>query len=448
MSSIAYSLADLNVLTPRLPPEVRAQFVAGAGVLIVNATMEELNRAGHATTAATQALRSDINHETYHVLQTVCTGYAFIRAQRIKEITVRHLEGSMWRDLRTNFGLYALRFAMRAVPERMRRRLMLERIEAVAAIAIDWNTYGARRARAPANDYSLAGADVPDLFRDLEAVEQALTTAGPSGLSAWHIIEGSAAVFQVAIEATAAGADDLDAAITAALARFDAGYGTTYTFARERCGSRAAQLILPAAALALRYERPGEAFPVLLDLLRPAAAGAEIEAARELTKRPPRLPTAGRYLGTALDVSAPSWRRLWRRWPSLYKPALAYLARADRPLDEIDALCDLARFADLPPELCSTALLLKDGFGMVGMGEIEARLRTRLAAIQLRFDGRPRWEKDTEAAIVAWGRGVFDRLFGSPAPSPRSPDEAEEKSGERRSRSQGRPACGPKTLPG
>jgi len=395
---------------PRLPPEVAAQFAPGANVMILNATRAEFR-----SMPERPVLASNYVHEGYHLLQTVCTGYAFARAQRIKEVTLRSIRRSLWRDLRRNPGASALIFACNAAPEFLRRRFEIDRIKNVAAVLIQWNTLHAIQMQAPANDHSLAGADVPDLFQDLALIQQELGEAGASGLSAWHIIEGGAAVFQLAYEATQTGADDLDATLTAGLPRFEADYGVAYAFARERCGARAAALFLPAAALALRYERPGEAFPGILEQLRTCEPGTEIAHARSLAGRRPRMAAAGRYLGTAAELSAWSWRRPWRRPHSYYKAPLAFLSRPDRPVDEIDLLGSPAHFFKLPHEFFQGLVLVThDGLLAASTDSLELHMRAQLAGIQLRFDKRPRWEKQVLGDLSAWGRSVAQRMFAGP----------------------------------
>jgi hypothetical protein len=416
---IGLTLAVPKLSPVRLPPEVGALFAAGAGVLFINATAAE---AGLARTDASNAvdpsqrseIRSFIRHEKYHLMQTVCTGYCFARAQRIKETTLLHTSRSVSRDFRANWSSYLELAAYHLAPRFVRDQLIeVARVKIFRRMLADLNK------NPPRDDHSLAGADIPELFKDLEVMEQEFKRIASSGLSAWHIVEGAASVAQITKETDAKSVAELDAAIIRGLARFNDGYGVAYRTARDRFGSRTAQLFLPAAALALRYERPGEAMlPLLVQLARSSRPGDEAYVARIIGVTLPELPNAGRRLGTAVSVWSRGRFRFWKRRHSFYQPQLDYLARGYNMVDEINALCDLDGFDDLPEELIHVIVRTTDQLGGVGAFEPGvARARLQLAAVQLRLDGRPRWERNTQELFREFAQGVIrDMIDGAMLP--------------------------------
>jgi hypothetical protein len=265
--------------------------------------------------------------------------------------------------------------------------------------------------RAPPNDHSLAGADVPELFEDLESIERGFKSAATSGISAWHIVEGTASVAQILAETSASTAGERDDAIIRGLTRLDSGYSIAYAICRSHFGQRAAKLFLPAAALALRYERPGEAILPLSALLGAAAApGEETYVARFVGDKLPNLSAAGKRLGTAVDVWSRERSRFWKRRHTFYRPQLDYLARFNL-FDEISVLCE--QFDGIPDELIHVIIRTKDNVG--GAGPLVeagvALVRLQLATIQLRLDGRPRWERNIQAQIDEFAREVIQESF-------------------------------------
>src|ERR1700683_80657 len=292
---IGLKLANPELTPFNLPPEVGAQFVAGAGVLFINATAAEAGLVRMESSDAVDPtrlseIRSYVRHELYHLIQTVCTGYCFIRAQRIKEITLRHMWQSVSRDFRANWLSFLELAAYHLAPRSIRDQLIeLARVKILRNMELQLNK------NLPHGDYSLAGADAPELFRDLEVMEQEFRRLAPAGFSAWHIVEGAASVAQITNETDAQSVLELDAALTRGLARFDDCYGVAYQITRDLIGPRAAQLFLPSAALALRYERPAQAMlPLLVRLSKAAAPGEETFMARMFGLTLPELPDAGR----------------------------------------------------------------------------------------------------------------------------------------------------------
>ena len=265
--------------------------------------------------------------------------------------------------------------------------------------------------RAPPNDYTLAGADVPELFEELESMEREFKSAAISGISAWHIVEGAASVAQILAETSVRTAGERDDAIIQGLTRLDGGYTIAYAICRRHFGQRAAELFLPAAALALRYERPGEAILPLSALIAAAAApGQETYVARFVGNQLPNLSAAGKRLGTAVDVWSQPRFRFWKRRHTFYQPQLDYLARFNL-FDEISVLCE--QFDGLPDELVHVIIRTKDEIGGAGP-LVDAQvvlIRLQLATIQLRLDSRPRWERNIQAQIDEFARETIQELF-------------------------------------
>jgi hypothetical protein len=397
-------------LTPfHLPPDIGALFAAGAGVLFINATNAEAGLGLKAIDPSRRSeISSDIRHETYHLLQTVCTGYCFVRAQKIKEKTLEHAWRSVQRDFRANRWSYLELMAYHLLP-----RSIGDQFIDVPRVKIFRRMLADVAERAPSNDYSLAGADVPELFEELESIEREFKNAAKSGISAWHIVEGTASVAQILAETASRTAEERDDAIIRGLKRLDIGYSVAYAICRSHFGQRAGELFLPAAALALRYEKPGEAILPLSALLDAGAApGEETYFARFVGDKLPDLSAAGKRLGTAVNVWSRARFRFWKRRHTFYRPQLDYLARRLKLFDEISVLCE--QFDDLPDELIHVIVRTKDNIGGVGprVDAEVARGRLQLAAIQLRLDGRPRWERNIQTEINEFARETIQQLFG------------------------------------
>jgi hypothetical protein len=157
--------------------------------------------------------------------------------------------------------------------------------------------------------------------------------------------------------------------------------GETYThalrLARDVCGERGAQVILPAAALALRYEHPGNSFVEIVRRIAAANEGGEIAQAKKLAGALPSLEGAGSVLGTAVQASS-HIRRQFR----VYQSQMEAMRFNSWGIDELDLLVNPKAI-----EAISTGAL---GFGIVTQDSVRGlNSRGLLVVTALMLRGGP-----------------------------------------------------------
>lgn len=413
-----------------LPSDVVAQYEAGFGVLLVNANIA-------AVIEADATMKRAINHESYHHLQAICTGYGWKRSQRIRSIVVGHINASERQERKDNGGLWrAIRF-LGWLPARIQRAIDVPRINETLMAAIQSNWRARLAHQTDPNDPSLAAAEYPGLFADLEGVRDDLWRTGTAGLSAGHVMEGSAVAHDVLLTALTldgpgvlqpSNGEVLDQRIEAEAAPLGPEYSHLLAVARTHCGHPVAPWLLPSAALALQYERPGEAFLPLLDRQRASPPENALDVARAIAAELPAIPEAGEALGTARRFAGRErrWSFLpWRRREvDLHKQALEALAAG--PVDELSVLTDLQAFGRLEGRIISCAIRCNDHVvGIEGLSPSEAAVRVMGANLALRAQTRRGAERGLEAELVAWAQKVLNRSFhlsdGSGEASPPTP---------------------------
>jgi hypothetical protein len=293
-------------------------------------------------------------HEAYHCFQTYATGFMYDQFSQL------------WRIY---MGQYTLRRVLAIVAPRLLRDVAVQ-----AAPLLDaWMTAEARLRlrqarvlRAELRSYervhrrsrrhgqrSLAGAVMPTLFPSVERVQAPGYVRGPHGLSARDVVEGAAFSFGKDAARAAAREEPLPDA--------QAGFDAEGPYVRLRevteadCPGASPALLRAASALALRYERPGEAYRPMLARLAGAAPGEEVAAARAAAANLPSLPAAGTLLGTAADI----WRRLGTR--SLYEEPLRSISGDGWPIDELDLLIDVDAMESIPPGELGFGIVTLDG---------------------------------------------------------------------------------------
>jgi tetratricopeptide (TPR) repeat protein len=263
-------------------------------------------------------------------------------------------------------------------------------------------------------DPSLVAAKAPKLFAALEEHVAGLRAPAGEGLCVLDLIECGALVYQYAL--TYAGSAWRDR-LTAEWPYFDETYRRAYEVAERRCGARALDVLLPALALALRYEQPVGAYGEVLTQVGRAAPGEELATARNLARHPLDVPTAGRHIGTAADVRAR--RRLGAGREKVYDGVLREMQRRAWGVDELDLLVNPQAATNVPS--FPLGFLTSDG-EIVGLSGANDRLnaRLRLARIVLQTESLQRLDRDTQQRTVEHLLRGAHFMFGPFTPATRA----------------------------
>ncbi|HXN89516.1 MAG TPA: tetratricopeptide repeat protein [Methylocella sp.] len=369
-------MPDFSQYLPRLSDNIRAQLEPVSGLLVVDvdtATYGEafVNWALGTPKEKDLELILAINHETYHYFQTIATGYQYQYVSEMWRTAVKEGKRQTYRQWRRrwsdwwlqkafpifkwrsdNKGDYARAMILfRGVAKKLDPahkskkediELIKKNIMGIAAVAgksfqaNQWVRDALEREKdGRPRDVSVVGAQMPSLAQSFKKLWDGVNTPNSDGLSAMDLIEGSAIIYEYALTY---GRNGLADRLPSVWEAHGDTYRKAYEVAQKECGARALDIILPAVALALRYSNPPNAYQVFLKTLKSLSQGSEVSEARALADRPPRIPSAGRYLGTALDV----WKRQrywWSRY-RIYDDVLNSLEKRAWGVDEIDLLAE------------------------------------------------------------------------------------------------------------
>jgi tetratricopeptide (TPR) repeat protein len=369
-------MAELAKYLPRLSDETWAKFEPVSGLLVVNVDnatyIEALANFSCGTPKENDAkLILAINHETYHYFQTIATGYQYQFAAEMLRMIVKEAKRERYRQwwrswsaswLEKTFrffkwkgnhqGDYARAMILfhdvvgKLHPKRKVKKGDIELVrkgmmgwmalEAEANQAAQWERDALEREnRGHPGDLRLMRAQRPSLAQNLDKLWAGVNARNDDGLSAMDLIEGSALIYEHALTH---GRNGLEDRLRSVWDAHDDTYRKAYDVAQKTCGARALDVILPAVALALRYSNPPNAYPVFVAALNSSSPGTEMSEARVLVDRPPRIPSAGRYLGTALDVR--KRRRTRRSHYRIFDDVLDRVAERAWGVDEIDLLAN------------------------------------------------------------------------------------------------------------
>jgi hypothetical protein len=306
-------MSGLFQYLPRLPDDTRALFEVTSGLMVLNvdlATFQAATRNYASQTATLEdiALFSTINHETYYYFQTLATGFQYSYAsevwcliveeakaqERLREIQQaknqeeeKAVESQLREfarkelqpkdEIEATFFNTLLTCLEESSPREAKRYTGFQALLQKAQGARSWedSTQG---------DFSLLAAELPSLAKRFEQLWEKIRAPGVPGLSAEDLIEGSAIVFQHLLTH---GREGLETRLANAWDEAGETYRKAFDIAREICGARALDIILPATALALRYASPANAYVVFLERLKACEPGKEISAARALASTPP-----------------------------------------------------------------------------------------------------------------------------------------------------------------
>ena len=358
--------------------------------------------ASNASTVEDVALIGTINHETYHAMQAAVSGYGFDQ-QRRRLAVLNSLEElpNPAADPETRSLIATLRAEAGDDPDLKRRA---DRAEAVL---LSHRAIEMMEARAAAGDYSLWGALHPGFFRYQADLAEREAARNADGLSISGLLEGSAVAFANQLMYPGIGAQRK---MEAELEILTPVYRELYALTLARAGTHAMELLLPAAALALCYTEPHNAYAPMLAALAASQPGQALAYGRKLMEAPPALPAAGAVLGTSIQLRKgdDSYR--------IYDKFIYGIAAGTWGVDAYAALADpdsLNRVGSFPFALVTddNAQALRNS-----MDEDEMVARLMIMAIALRVAGRRRDELQIQNLQVEWARDVLNSFAESLPP--------------------------------
>jgi hypothetical protein len=332
---------DAHDALPYHLPQVLGFFEPVTAVMFLNVDDEQFDRWRRAIDSEPQ-LNETFWHEAYHCFQSFATGYCYARCVRLSRAFGDSVRIAAYMSVAWRVGVAAALdsfFSLVSWPLSRPAREMLahaRRLRANAAY-VEWVTRRARQHDQP----SIWGAIHPALHASLRAADLPFRERGPAGISAQDIVEGSAFLYgrevrsthdrpsTPQVDPTLDESGPYQRLISASLAQ------------NPQCTNRGIRV---AAALALRYEVPGEAYLPLLERVCKAAPTDEAEAARDIAVALPQLPGAGAILGAARQYQA--------RYPTgyrIYDEPLAQLEQQAWGIDELDLLAGPQALDAIPP---------------------------------------------------------------------------------------------------
>jgi tetratricopeptide (TPR) repeat protein len=379
------ALANISQFIPRLPFDTLALFEASSGLMFLNldsATFMQSARnfADKTPTPDDGILFSTINHETYHYLQTLATGYQYSYASDV------------WRMIVDAANVQEHFKPIKRLTEKIKKGLGLKRLmgfQELATLVQQAHTWESGAGK----DLSLMAAQFPELAGLFDRKWEKIRAPNADGLSALDLIEGGAIVFQHLLSH---GRETLADRLAEAWDTTGETYRRAFDMAQSLCGPRALDMVLPASALALRYEFPEEAYAFFLERLQASASGAEIEAARAIAANPPLIQAAGKYLGTARDVRKSRSGDVVRS--AVYDNALDNWEKGAWDFDEVELLCHPGPVQKM--DMFAMNLVVKEGPIRSKLGMDELLRRLVCSSLVLRTAKLPRYRREAEQRVV------------------------------------------------
>jgi hypothetical protein len=341
---------DTQDLRIKLAPSLSGIFEPVSGVMFLNVTDAEF-----------EAMRKDpqdplvevFTHEMYHCFQAYTCGYQFERVCLLRDVfAAEYSPRKLFPVVVQYFSQYVSgklnALVAACLPRifgnylRMRHfmKTQLRERERLAQLAKE-------------NQPSMVGARFPNLHRKLSELKRETMLPGHQGLSANDLIESAAAVYaRLSVQSV-----DMDAK---QLLEDLNGMSETYTRAlrltMDICGDRATRILLPATALALRYQHPENAYIELATRIAHSDAGAELEAAKKLAANLPPIKEAGRVVGTAVDAA-----KRMRQPTKMYLDQMNALRSGTWGIDELDLLSNPSAINSIPPGSLGFGLVTRSG---------------------------------------------------------------------------------------
>lgn len=395
-------LKDLAGLVKRLRPGKIGQFEPLSGIIVLNMDMAaftamfERVRANAITESDRLHIRV-INHESCHFLQTCLSGYMFDRARRLFDVFNAE-------DKTALLEINALEEQAETLVEQHKEAFaddpdLTRRFVNTVKITFHTNRQAILSKYARDDDHTLAGALMPEFFEFREALLEEEGRQNADGLSVLGVVEGAAVAYSCVMEGHG------QASNAEMEAEFDAlspVYSELWRIVKPAAGPRAAELVLPLAAIALCYEKPHHACLGLLPMLLDQPERAH-ELSRALFDDLPDLPAAGQSLGGGRAIRARNddFR--------LYDSVLSTLENDPAGLSNYELLAEPMAFNRVTQfPVCITLL---DDFVHAGMPNAEVAAKVLIASMVLQVSSRRREERDFQSFAVSWGREVIGRLM-------------------------------------
>jgi hypothetical protein len=343
---------DTQDLRIKLAPSLSGIFEPVSGVMFLNVTDAEFE-AMRKTQDPHDPLLEVFTHEMYHCFQAYTCGYQFERVCLLRDVFVAEYSP------RKLFPVAALRFS----------QYVSGKLNALVAACLPrifgnylrmrhfMKTQLKERKRlaqlAKENQPSMIGARFPNLHRKLSELKRETMLPGQQGLSVNDLIESAAAVYaRLSVQSV-----DMDAK---QLLEDLSGMSETYTrvlrITVDLCGQRATRILLPATALALRYQHPENAYIELATRIEHSDPGAELETAKKMAADLPSIKEAGRVVGTAVDAA-----KRMRRPTKMYLDQMDALRSGTWGIDELDLLSKPDAINSIPPGSLGFGLVTRSG---------------------------------------------------------------------------------------
>jgi hypothetical protein len=390
---------DPKIFIKQLAPDQLGLFEPLSSLMLLNVSDADFKALGERaamgrTTSADRMLVRTMIHERYHYGQVIASGYCFHRQAKLLMIFNAN-EPPHVAEIPADMRELIAQSRLEAGDD---HELNL-RIEQVVALYESYNQLNALIGRADEEDPSLYGAFNPGFFAYVKQLADLEIAANSEGISITGLIEGSAVVhtnllFDPKI--------DPHEQIIAELRTLPPIYHELLTITEDRVGERALELLLPAAALALRYIRPHNAYLPLLTLLAASPPGEAFDRGRALAAALPEIAEAGPVLGTALDV-----RDLHDGY-RIYDEALEKLRSGVWGVDSYELLARPAAMFALGK--FPGGIITRDGWHP-GISTNMLGAQMVIMGAVLRTASRVRAERDFCQAFSGWGQGVFGRMF-------------------------------------
>ncbi len=353
---------DINTLRVRHAPDVLGVFEPVSCLLFFNVTNAEFDAAISASAdAAAAPLTETLAHEVCHYFQTFCTGYLYRQYIQIRKIYASALDARTqsvltWPEIRRRLLPYAAK--------RLKIWLLFWRspstrrwfaiMEAMGQGIEDLRYFEGRSAEY--GERTIAGVSMPGLHASIEAARAESQRRENSGLSAQDVFEGAAFVMGKLYAYGDQAEDDIRARLSNPESPYERLMHISQSYAPQR---RLGSPLLMAAALALRYDRPGEAYLPLLNMLLSSPPGDERAHAKVMASSLPAIRAAGTVLGTGREARRTLNEK--RKDRSDYALPMRKLANRAWPVDELDLLTDPNAAEAIPLGELTFGIVTRDG---------------------------------------------------------------------------------------
>lgn len=391
-------ILDFPALIKPLAPDHLALFEELSAVMLLNIEEEEwqavVRRSSEgASTPDDIRLARTMDHETWHFAQAAASGYMFERQRTACQVLnaappSRHPLD----DPDTVETIARFRDHIGDDPDAHAR------LEAVLRLARANDALEELRARALPGDPSIAGAALPDFFAHLRRRREIESAVNAEGLSILGLLEGSAVIASNLLYCEG---DEAVGHVRAEVEALPPVYGELFDYSWSQVGDRAIGAALPAAAVALCYARPNDAYCALLPMVAAGSAEEARALGRALFEAAPAIEAAGPWLGDSVA------RRDADDSYLIYDPFLDGLRCNAWGVDCYDLLADPR--AVYRTNRAPLAMVTRSApHGTSDPAEIGARVY--LMSIVLKVQSRLRAEREHVRDLTEWGRAVASRL--------------------------------------